>query len=315
MRAVGGRGARAPSGPSASSIACSRASSATTTRALLAELGVNCVRIPVNYRHFERRRAPVRAARGAASAASTASIAPAAPSTASTASSTCTRCPAAQNQHWHSDNPTHIAAVLAAPALPGPRRAPVAGDRRRATATTRGSPATTCSTSPRDPSGTVVGPVLRPARRAPSARSTRDHILFVDGNTLLDGLLDVRASPTRTPSTPATTTRAPGSRSAARTRARPRASGSTATSSRRSSSSAPRYQRETGTPIWVGEFGPVYTGDPERDEQRYQILSDQLDIYDRHGAGLVDLDLQGRRPAGARPRRARQRVHGALRRR
>ena len=28
------------------------------------------------------------------------------------------------------------------------------------------------------------------------------------------------------------------------------------------------YQRETGTPIWVGEFGPVYTGVPELDEPR-----------------------------------------------
>ena len=26
------------------------------------------------------------------------------------------------------------------------------------------------------------------------------------------------------------------------------------------------YMRETGTPIWVGEFGPVYTGDPARDD-------------------------------------------------
>jgi endoglucanase len=46
-----------------------------------------------------------------------------------------------------------------------------------------------------------------------------------------------------------------------------------------------RFQRETGTPIWVGEFGPVYTGDPERDEQRYQVLCDQLDIYDWFAAG------------------------------
>jgi len=58
------------------------------------------------------------------------------------------------------------------------------------------------------------------------------------------------------------------------------------------------YQRETGTPIWVGEFGPVYTGDPGRDEQRYQILADQLDIYDRYGAGwsiwtYKDVGLQG----------------------
>ena len=69
-----------------------------------------------------------------------------------------------------------------------------------------------------------------------------------------------------------------------------------------------RFQRETGTPIWVGEFGPVYTGDPERDEQRYQVLSDQLDIYDRHGAGwsiwtYKDVGLHGPRRRGAGQRR------------
>lgn len=35
-------------------------------------------------------------------------------------------------------------------------------------------------------------------------------------------------------------------------------------------------------PVWVGEFGPVYTGIPEKDEMRYQILKDQLEIYDRY---------------------------------
>jgi hypothetical protein len=59
-----------------------------------------------------------------------------------------------------------------------------------------------------------------------------------------------------------------------------------------------RFQRETGTPLWVGEFGPVYTGDPETDEQRYRILRDQLEIYDAHGAGwslwtYKDVGLQG----------------------
>ncbi len=57
-------------------------------------------------------------------------------------------------------------------------------------------------------------------------------------------------------------------------------------------------QRETGTPIWVGECGPLYTGDPERDEMRYQILADQLDIYDAHEVGwsiwtYKDVGLQG----------------------
>jgi hypothetical protein len=52
------------------------------------------------------------------------------------------------------------------------------------------------------------------------------------------------------------------------------------------------------SPVWVGEFGPVYTGDPARDAQRYQILEDQLDIYRRHGASwslwtYKDVGLQG----------------------
>jgi hypothetical protein len=48
----------------------------------------------------------------------------------------------------------------------------------------------------------------------------------------------------------------------------------------------------------VGEFGPVYTGDPERDSHRYRTLADQLSLYDEHGAGwslwtYKDIGLQG----------------------
>jgi aryl-phospho-beta-D-glucosidase BglC (GH1 family) len=35
-------------------------------------------------------------------------------------------------------------------------------------------------------------------------------------------------------------------------------------------------------PLWVGEFGPVYTGIPEKDEMRYQVLKDQLAYYDKY---------------------------------
>jgi endoglucanase len=35
-------------------------------------------------------------------------------------------------------------------------------------------------------------------------------------------------------------------------------------------------------PIWVGEFGPVYTGIPEKDEMRYQVVKDQLAYYDKY---------------------------------
>lgn len=35
-------------------------------------------------------------------------------------------------------------------------------------------------------------------------------------------------------------------------------------------------------PVWVGEFGPVYTGIPDKDEMRYQVLKDQLAIYRKY---------------------------------
>jgi hypothetical protein len=45
------------------------------------------------------------------------------------------------------------------------------------------------------------------------------------------------------------------------------------------------YARRTGTPLYVGEFGPLYTGDEAVDVQRRQILADQLDIYRDYAAG------------------------------
>lgn len=64
------------------------------------------------------------------------------------------------------------------------------------------------------------------------------------------------------------------------------------------------YMLENKTPIWVGEFGPVYTGDPVKDEMRYQILEDQLSFYREVGASWClwtykDLGLQG--PVSLRP--------------
>jgi hypothetical protein len=58
------------------------------------------------------------------------------------------------------------------------------------------------------------------------------------------------------------------------------------------------YARETGTPIYVGEFAPIYTGDPTLDAVRRQILDDQLALYRRYDAGFAtwmykDLGRQG----------------------
>ena len=38
-------------------------------------------------------------------------------------------------------------------------------------------------------------------------------------------------------------------------------------------------------PIWVGEFGPVYSGDPVRDQMKRQLLADELDMYRSCSAG------------------------------
>lgn len=59
-----------------------------------------------------------------------------------------------------------------------------------------------------------------------------------------------------------------------------------------------QYMLENGTPIWIGEFGPVYTGDAKKDAMRYQILKDQLSLYQEIGANwslwtYKDIGLQG----------------------
>lgn len=56
--------------------------------------------------------------------------------------------------------------------------------------------------------------------------------------------------------------------------------------------------RNTGTPLWVAEFGPVYSGVDAVDESRYRVLEDQLEVYRRHGANWSiwtwkDINVQG----------------------
>jgi endoglucanase len=58
------------------------------------------------------------------------------------------------------------------------------------------------------------------------------------------------------------------------------------------------YMLEHDVPIWVGEFGPIYKGEEEADATRYRLLRDQLEIYTRYGANWAswtykDIGLQG----------------------
>lgn len=59
-----------------------------------------------------------------------------------------------------------------------------------------------------------------------------------------------------------------------------------------------KYMLDHNVPIWVGEFGPVYPGNPDADAMRYQVLQDQLEIYARYEVNWAiwtykDIGLQG----------------------
>ena len=64
------------------------------------------------------------------------------------------------------------------------------------------------------------------------------------------------------------------------------------------------FMRKTGTPIWIGEFGPVFTNDAEARRGQVPAARRPARHLQRARRELVDLGLQGRRPRGCRGRRA-----------
>jgi endoglucanase len=261
--------------------------------ALLAELGVNCVRLPVNQRHFERDDRPFElleegflrldraiatlAAHGMWSVIDLHAV------------------PGCQNQHWHSDNATHVAAFWQhrhfQDRVVGLWRA--LAERYRGNAWVAGY---NLLNEPGDASGEVVGPFYD--RLVAAVRELDgDHILFVDGNTYSTDF-SVFGEPYENAIYACHDYGRPGMSFGGPYPGLTQGVWVDRDVLEETFLARTRFQRETGTPVWVGEFGPVYTGDPERDEQRYQVLSDQLDIYDRHGAGwsiwtYKDVGLQG----------------------
>ncbi len=150
---------------------------------------------------------------------------------------------------------------------------------------------------PADAEGSTIGPFYRRLEAAIRAVDP-EHILFLDGNRYSTQSRSARRPAARTPSTPPTTTRCPASSTAARTRGVSRGEYVDRDRVEETFLARTAYMRETGTPIWVGEFGPVYTGDPARDEQRYRLLRDQLEIFAPPRRELGAVDVQGHRTAG-----------------
>ena len=300
MRAALRRGARdRPATSSSSSGSCSRASSSDADAAFLADLGLNCVRIPVNYRHFEDDASPFELKEDGFRHLDRAIER------------------VRRARHLHDHRPAR-AARLAEPAL-ALRQPDALGRCSGSTGTsrtgwshlgrrsptryeaTRGSPATTRSTSPPTESRAVVGPVLRaPRRRDPRDRPgahplpRRQHVL--------DRVRHLRRAAARTPSTPATTTRCRASSTAAVPGRHPGQYFDRALEEKfleRTEYMREHAARRSGS----ASSGPSTPATPRRRAALPDPRTTSSRSTTRYGAELVDLDVQGHRPAGAGHRR------------
>ena len=261
--------------------------------AYLSSLGVNSLRIPFNYRQFEDDDRPgelkdegFTLLDGVIEACARHGIFTILDLHA---------VPGAQNQHWHSDNPTQWAHFWSQRQFQD-RVVTLwerIADRYRSNAWVAGyNPVN----EPADAHGDSLAPFYRRLEAAIRAVDP-EHVLFLDGNrysTQFDQLGDPLPNCVYTAHDYALPGFVDGGPYPGETR------GEYVDRDRIEETFLARaaYMRETGTPVWVGEFGPVYTGDPDLDEGRYRLLQDQLEIYEHHGASwslwtYKDIGLQG----------------------
>lgn len=203
--------------------------------------------------------------------------------------------PGAQNQHWHSDNPTQWASFWSQRQF----QDRVVNLWEAIAEHYRGNPwvaGYNPVNEPADAHGSAIGPFYRRLESAIRAVDP-DHILFLDGNrysTQFDQLGDPLPDCVYTAHDYALPGFVDGDPYPGVSR------GQYIDRDRVEQTFLERtaYMRETGTPIWVGEFGPVYTGNPAKDEERYRLLQDQLEIFAHYDASWAlwtykDIGLQG----------------------
>jgi endoglucanase len=261
--------------------------------AFIASLGMNCVRIPVNYRHWEDDGRP-----GEIDPRGFAHLDRAIEACAAAGLYTVIdlhAAPGAQNHHWHSDNPFHrplfwqhrqfqdrAIAWWEAVASRYSGRPEVAGYN--------------VLNEPADSSHAALVEFYRRAVAAIRAVDGR-HMLFLDGNRYSrefpgfgepfeNTVYAIHQYP------------APGFADGGPYPGETAGQHVDASVVEAEFAAMTAYQRDHGVPVWVGEFGPVYGAGPERDAQRRQLLADQLDIYEAAGAGwslwtYKDIGVQG----------------------
>jgi aryl-phospho-beta-D-glucosidase BglC (GH1 family) len=268
--------------------------------AFLASLGMNSVRIPVNYRHFEDDARPfvlkedgfrrldrvvtLLARHGIYSILDLHAL------------------PGRQNQHWHSDNPTHIAEFWNHPHFQDRvvHLWEALADRYKDRPEVAGyNPIN----EPSDPTGEVL-PVFYDRLEAAIRAIDPRHTLFLDGNKYSTdfSFLDRRPDPLPNTVYTAHDYALPGITSATAYPGVTRGEYFDRSVVEQTFLRRTEYMRRTGTPIWIGEFGPVYSQDRSQDAWRLALLRDQLEIFREYGASWAlwtykDIGLQGLRVA------------------
>ncbi len=264
--------------------------------AFLAGVGIDSVRIPFNYRHFEddarpfvlkeegfRRLDRVVSLLGRHGIRAILDL---------------HALPGRQNQHWHSDNPTHVAEFWNHPHFQDRvvHLWEALADRFKDRPEVAGyNPIN----EPSDPSGEVLLPFYERLERAIRAIDRR-HVLFLDGNKYSTdfSLFDRRAEPLPNAVYTAHDYALPGITSASEYPGVTRGEFFDRGVVEQTFLRRTEYMRRTGTPIWIGEFGPVYPTRSETESWRLQLLRDQLEVYRDHGASWAlwtykDIGLQG----------------------
>lgn len=245
----------------------------------LAGQGLNLLRLPVHYRHFEDDASPFVLKDGAFDQLDR-------------VVDVCARhgihtiidlhaVPGWQNQDWHSDNPTHVATFWDHPHF----QDRVVWLWQQLAAHYADNPAVAGYNplnEPADPTGQRLGPFYARLEQAIRGIDPR-HILFLDGNRYSTEF-DLFTEPFENAVYTVHDYQLPGFAGGGPYPGLTHGQYVDRDVVRRTFLQRTEFMRSTGTPIWVGEFGPVYTGDPARDTMRRQLLEDQLAIYTEHQA-------------------------------
>ncbi len=249
--------------------------------AYLASIGLNCVRIPFNYRRFEDDSRPLeykeegfRELDRAIAACAKSGIYVVLDLHA---------VPGSQNQHWHSDNRTHVAIFWEHPHF-----------QERATRLWvtlaqryRDEPAVAGYNLLNEP-GDITHQAMKAFydRTVTAIRQVDDrHIIFVDGNRYATDFSAFAAGDYGNAVFVAHDYHLPGFADGGPYPGISRGVFVDRDQVRATFRSRTEFMRDAGLPIWIGECGPLFPRQADNLEQRYQLLEDELAIYNEHGAG------------------------------